>query len=302
MLVDEHTGEPRSQPRQLTNWAGFCMQNMNPTADGKHISFLRFSFQRSVQVADRDRSGTHISNQRRLTASEGNEYPTAWTADGKAIIFHSNRNGPMGIFKQSLNDETPEVLVVGKEEYAPAASVLSPDGSSLIYTLLPTEQGGESAPPSRIMRVSITGGSPRLLMTTLLSGPPRCARSPASLCAIAERTSDGTQLVFTALDPMKGRGRELIRFVVDPGRNYSWDLSPDGARIVIAKQPGKQFDILSLNGHATQSITVKRLDLGGDARIGDSSAGWGRLCLGGQRQRAIHLRPDATEFRAVVVR
>ena len=70
--------------------------------------YLRFSFQRSVQVADLGAGGTRIVNARRLTVSEGNEYPMAWTADSKAVIFHSNRNGSWGIFKQSLDQETPE--------------------------------------------------------------------------------------------------------------------------------------------------------------------------------------------------
>ena len=38
MLVDEHTGEPRSEPRQLTNWAGFCMESTTATADGKRLA------------------------------------------------------------------------------------------------------------------------------------------------------------------------------------------------------------------------------------------------------------------------
>jgi Tol biopolymer transport system component/DNA-binding winged helix-turn-helix (wHTH) protein len=173
ILVDEHTGEPRSQPRQLTNWAGFCVEFPSATADGKRLAYGRFSLQRNVEVADLDSSGTHISNQKRLTTSEGNEYPMAWTADSKAVIFHSNRNGSMGIFKQSLDEETPEAIVTVKEDSAPAASVLSPDGLSLIYNLLPKGQGGTSSEPSRIMRVPVSGGVPQLLMTTPLSGPLR---------------------------------------------------------------------------------------------------------------------------------
>jgi len=151
---------------------------------------------------------------------------------------------------------------VGTEDSAPVASVVSPDGLSLLYTVLPKGQGGESALPSRIMRVPITGGVPQLLMTAPLFGPPRCARSPANLCAIAERNPDRTQLVFTVFDPIKGRGRELTRFGTDPGATYSWDLSSDGTRLAVAKQPGRRVDILFLNGHATQQIVVKYWDIG----------------------------------------
>ncbi len=240
------------------------------TENYKEIAYLKFSSQRSVEVADLDASGIRISNQRRLTTSEGNEYPMAWTADSKAIIFHSNRNGLIEIFKQALDEDTPQAIVVGTENSVPAASVLSPDGLSIIYTLLPQEQGGESALPTEIMRVPITGGLPQMLLTARLSGSPRCARSPATICVIAERTSDGKRIVFTGLDPMKGRGGELAQYVTEPGENYSWDLSPDGTRIAVSKQPGKQFDIVSLSGHALQTIVVKGWDVGIDARVANA--------------------------------
>jgi Tol biopolymer transport system component len=190
-----------------------------------------------------------------------------WTADSNAVIFHSNRNGSIGIFKQFLDREAPEAVVVGGEDSAPMASALTPDGSSIIYTLIPKERSATSVPPSQVMQVPVSGGPSRLLMTTVLSGPPRCARSPANLCVIGERTADGTWLVFTALDAAKGRGSELIRFEIDPGGNYSWDLSPEGTRIAVAKQAGGRFDILFLNGQQNQTIIVKGWDIG----IGDNS-------------------------------
>ena len=273
MLVDEHTGGPRGQPRQLTNWAGFCLHGTAATADGKRLTYIRSSFQRSVEVAGLNASGTRIVNARRITVSEGNEYPMAWTADSKAVIFHSNRNGSWGIFKQLLDQETPETIVMGTDDSAPATSVVSPDGLSLIYTLLPKEPGGESLPPSRVMLAPIAGGVPRQLMTTALAGQPRCARSPATLCAIAERTPDSKQLIFTALDLEKGRGSELTRFIIDPDGNYNWDLSPDGTRIAVANGPGRRIDILSLNGRANVAIMVKGWDIGADDRVSNTAEG-----------------------------
>jgi hypothetical protein len=70
---------------------------------------------------------------------------------------------------------------------------------------------------------------------------------------------------------MKGRGSELVRFVIDPAKNYSWDLLPDGMRIAVAEQGGRRFDILSLNGHAAQEIAVKGWDIGIDARVANGT-------------------------------
>jgi eukaryotic-like serine/threonine-protein kinase len=86
---------------------------------------------------------------------------------------------------------------------------------------------------------------------------PRCARSPATLCAIAERSADRKQLVFTTFDPVKGRGRELATWKSDETADYPWDLSPDGTRIAILKNREGQIHILSLNGRAPRDIAVK---------------------------------------------
>ena len=87
---------------------------------------------------------------------------------------------------------------------------------------------------------------------------PVCARSPASLCAFAERSSDRKQLIFTAFDPLKGRGRELRRFDTDAGDpNYIWDLSPDGTCLAILRGSEGRIHILPLDGRASQEITVK---------------------------------------------
>ena len=95
------------------------------------------------------------------------------------------------------------------------------------------------------------------MLAAHLDGRPRCARSPATLCAMAERSADRTQLVFTAFDSVEGRGRELAKFNTDAAVDYWWDLSPDGTRIAMVKNREGQVHILSLNGRAPQDITVK---------------------------------------------
>jgi Tol biopolymer transport system component len=262
--VDEHTGKPRTAPQRLTTWAGFCMEAMTATADYRQIAFLRASFSENVLVADLAAGGTRITNPGRLTASEGIEYPMAWTADSRSVIFHSNRNGPIGIFKQALDETEPRMIVMGTGAYTPIASTLSPDGMSLIYILAPNDEGGKLSPPKQVMRVPLAGGKPTLLLNTRLLGSPRCVRWPAKLCVIAEPSVDGKELIFSTLDPIKGRGGELMRFAVDGEGIYSWDLSPDGERIAIAKQSSTQFDILFLHGKTARTVIVKGWNIGVD--------------------------------------
>jgi hypothetical protein len=90
------------------------------------------------------------------------------------------------------------------------------------------------------------------------------------LCAIAERNSDGSQITFTAFDPLKGRGREITRVPADPtGGGYVWDLAPDGARIALLQffggqlgqsPAGRKIRVISVGNQSEQEIVVKGWD------------------------------------------
>jgi eukaryotic-like serine/threonine-protein kinase len=205
---------------------------------------------------------------RRLTLTEGRDYPATWTADSKAVIFVSNRNGQSEIFRQSLGDEDTHAIATLSEggDERPSAGLLnrvaprmSPDGSWVLYMVWRRAPGFSA--PVQLMRVPILGGPPQLVLTTALDiiHSMRCARSRASLCAIAERSSDRTQLIFTAFDPVLGRGRELTRFDTNPtpDAEYVWDLSPDGTRIAILKRSEAAISVLSLSGQPLQEVVVK---------------------------------------------
>jgi eukaryotic-like serine/threonine-protein kinase len=256
--IDPASGKPSEEPRRLTNWGGFCMADTSVAADGKRLAFQKWSAQGSVYIADLQANGKRITIPRRLTLSEDSNRPSAWTADSKAVFFQSNFNGHLGIFKQSLNEDTAEPVVTGSEDVAYAR--MSPDGAWLLYMVGPPEAG--SSTPVSLMRVPTTGGPPQTVLTARLEGTPRCARSPATLCAIAEQSQDREQVIFTAFDPVKGRGRELVRFHIGANTDYSWDLSPDGDRIAILRLSEDRLHVLSLSSHMTQEVAVKGWNFG----------------------------------------
>jgi hypothetical protein len=76
---------------------------------------------------------------------------------------------------------------------------------------------------------------------------------------IAEWTPNNKQLVFTAFDPVKGRGGELARFDTSPtpDTDYVWDLSPDGTRIAILRQSEGRIQVRDLGSHSSKDIVVK---------------------------------------------
>jgi serine/threonine protein kinase len=254
--IDPRSGEPVEKPRRITNWSGFCTAATSVTSDSKRLAFLEWRSHTSTYVADLQASGTRITTPTRLTLDDGWNNPLGWTADGKAVLFFSNRNGATAIFKQSPGQDTAEPVITPRDgEDLVGSACLSPEGSWVFYMVGPKER--DPLAPARLMRVPITGGVPQLVLTANIEGGPRCARSPATLCAIAERSADRKQLVFAAFDPGKSRGRKLAELKTDATADYQWDLSPDGARIAILKNLEGRIQILSLNGRTPQEITVK---------------------------------------------
>jgi len=241
--------------RRLTNFAELCVNPMNATADSKRVVATQWRPHSSVFVGDLQAGGTHLTTPTRLTLEESWNHPYAWTADSKAVLFLSNRNGVVELLKQPLGQDTAEPLITLRKNEGLGSAGLSPEGSWILYVVNP--QDGGPGVPDKLMRIPASGGSPELVLTADFEERPRCARSPATLCAIAERNADRKQLVFTAFDPVNGRGRELAKSDTDATIDYHWDLSPDGTRIALLKHREGRVQILSLNGRETQNITAK---------------------------------------------
>jgi serine/threonine protein kinase len=273
--IDTSTGKPKDSARRLTNWAGFCMDSSSPTGDGRRLAFRKWAWQGNVYVADLKTSGTNISPPRRLTSNEGRTYPAAWTPDSESMILESYRDGHWRILSQSLADSTIQPLVSGADgagaenEDVVGGATVSPDGTWLLYLAQQRAKAHYSeaanaadATTRQLKRVPITGGLSESVLTATLYGRPHCARAPATLCVIAERSLDLTQLVFTAIDAWKGRGRELARWHTDASTAaiYGWDLSPDGTQIAVLKYPEARIHLLPLNGQATQEVIVRGWD------------------------------------------
>jgi serine/threonine protein kinase len=253
MPLDERAGGRNDQPKRLTNWSGYCPVDTSVTADGRKLTFLKWVGHYSAYVADLEANGKRIANARRFAPSEGWDDPLDWTGDSKEVIFLSNRYGPFGVFRQSLGGDTAEPLVTGQNDGAEAR--VSPNGKWLLYIVWTMES--ERA-PRQVMRIPVTGGASELVLTARPFSEFRCARSPSAVCVIGERADDRKQFVFTAFDPLQGRGAELARIDIDSeAKKFHWDLSPDGTRISFTKTPQEPIEILSLRSHVTQTIHVK---------------------------------------------
>jgi hypothetical protein len=79
---------------------------------------------------------------------------------------------------------------------------------------------------------------------------------PAQLCAIAERSADQKELIFTALNPVGGRAHELTRVDISGLADVRWDLSPDGTRIALLDARGTRIRIVLIGGPAAEQVTL----------------------------------------------
>lgn len=140
------------------------------------------------------------------------EWPSSWTPDSKTLIFHSDREGRERIYMQALDGGAPE-LVADQKSYYGGGGKVSADGNWILY--LQGHEGDDpqkpSAPP-QLMRLPLHGTSAQVVFSLQhRDAYLQCARRSSNMCVIVERTEDRKQVVITAVDPLKGRGPELIR-------------------------------------------------------------------------------------------
>jgi Tol biopolymer transport system component len=213
----------------------------------------------AIHVVDIDAFAAPTES-RPLASARGVDGAATWTPDG-SLVFMSDNAGRPALFRQRPDVPLPQLVTDFAGIVGDARP--TPDGSAVLFLALP----GLLSNQHRIMRVPAGGGEPVAVAAGhFIDGGVRCAIAPAMLCAIAEAHDDGSHVLFTAFNPMSGRGHELARVEQDDFADLRWELSPDGTRIAIADAKGSKIRIVLIGGPAAESITVD----GGD-RLGDVS-------------------------------
>lgn len=188
------------------------------------------------------------------------------------MLFYSDRNGTLDIFRQVLAARSAVPVVLGPEEAREPR--LSPDGPWTLFLVWPTT--ADKSRQGRLMRVPVSGGPPqtvfsvrgypgsaqispeaRIVLST--SGHPRfrCPALPGAACILSEQ--EGERPVFSAFDPVEGRKRELTAMEIAPSVVSFWDVSPDGRWIAFGSdgEQSRRIRLLSLAGRVVRNISVK---------------------------------------------
>jgi serine/threonine protein kinase/Tol biopolymer transport system component len=252
--INGQAAKPTGKSKRITQWAGSFLPGLSASANGKRLTLQKSTCQPQVYVGELTAGGTRMNPPRRLTNDEANDLPAAWTPDSEAVLFFSNRNGTEGIFKQGISQGAAQPVVMGPQNAR--FPRLSADGAWVLYF----EPPKTTSAPFRVMRVSVNGGVPQLVLESPKALNAGCARAPASLCVLLEASQDEKQLTLTAFDPLKGRGRVLRTIEKDPSAyEFGSGLSPDGLTFAIARSGEAEIHIrlLALAGGPDQEITVK---------------------------------------------
>jgi len=240
--TDVQAGEATGEPARITRVAGFNFRLLNMTSDGRGLVFLLVRNQPDVYVAELDANGTRLKNEQRLTLDEREDRPSGWTLDSRSVLFHSLRGGTWDVYKQDIEQATAEAVAVepGRQDN----TVISPDGSWFLYRS-----------SSDIVRVPAGGGPAEHVLAGVVE-EFHCSFPPSTVCVMGERDSEAAQYVFSSLDPLQGKGPELVR-IEDRPPFINWDLSPDGTQVAVVHNDDDSIRIVML---ATGEERVLRLD------------------------------------------
>jgi WD40 repeat protein len=241
--------------RKLTAWKDFPIRAGCLSTDGKRLIFIRSFRQRDVYVAPLEEGGTRMGTPRRLTLDLGDDYPSDWTRDSKAVILTSTRNGPQTLFRQDIDRQTAEQIV-----QLPGNQVLArvtPDGDSLLFMAMDAAKTPQSL---RLMTASVKGGAAQPVPNARNAGIfYRC--SAGGVCLDAQKDGDGAY-VISELSPTKGIVRAIYQ---DPAIGHP-DISPDGQWIADSAETAEGEAKVVIRSFATGAM-VKEIPVPGTAKL-----------------------------------
>jgi len=256
--VKPHKDQAAGKPERLTQTGDFALYDLTMTADGKRLSFRKGLEWDDVYLAELAPNGASVKAPRRLTLDNRGSQLNNWTRDSQAILFSSNRNGKLQVFKQNLNETVAEAVVGSPGDDYGAG--LSPDGSWMLYVESARTAPGAPPVPHWLMRRPVGGGSPEIVLEYPASVSPEgiwCPLNPGPPCVLGQR--EGNQLVFYSLDPVRGKGERLGKIEVSPDRFHSWNVSPDGSRLVLVDghEYHARIEALTLKDRAWHELSLE---------------------------------------------
>ncbi len=250
--TDPQTGRFLTAPQKVFTLDGDFATCLTASLSGMEMGVVLQSHKSDVFVGDLNLAGSTLQNVIRITHHSANNYPHAWLPDGSAVLMESNMIGRDAIYQQRLARQTPELLA-----QVPGRAVMeevTPDGKWILFV----EFSGAPPKAIAIYRVPLRGGKPEEVLTTGPLGEFHCPLHNGG-CILREHV--GNQLIYFALDPIAGMGKELGRTAWERDLLGDWSVSPDGTTIAAANHdvvhPGVRFITFSSSGPRIRELPIE---------------------------------------------
>ncbi len=243
--LDPDTGRVQGTPTQITAWAGYQMEGISKSLDGKRLAVERTRSNDAIRLLDLSSPFQTVATSHPLGADSWPQWGPVWTPDGSSVIYASDRQQRWGIFRQDLRTNETVALVTGQGNYNDP--VVSPDGKWLLFTKSDSKDS-----PKEIMRMPIEGGSATLVLSGEIN--LQCAVT-ANVCVMVEHGKDGQELFM--FDPIEGRGGHITH-TKELVAGYYWSLSSDGKKIaMLSDSAPDHIEVLDLQNGAKSGIPLK---------------------------------------------
>lgn len=254
IIVDPHTGKASGPPSKISSSIGQNWDWLSATKDGKRITFMNSRMKKDVYVGDLEENDTRLTEPRRLTLDDRNDYSIGWINNCKTVVFCSDRNGTFDIFRQDLDSFFAEPIFTDPND--DDADCMTPDGSSILFWQYDRKDVNGTA---RLMRFPLSGGAPEMVFDARgqvlrfnLWWGVRCAPNG---CIFGQQLND-KELILWSLDPLKGKGQELAKISVEFFQ--SLNLSTDGKLVALVEL--NRLRIYSLADSTMRTIPVHDID------------------------------------------
>jgi Tol biopolymer transport system component len=208
----------------------------------------------------------------RLTFGSNNRFPI-WTADGKQIVFQSDRDGDAAIFRQTADGSgAAERLTTAAVGEAHAPESYSPTNDTLLFSVTKGSDVSLWALSIRDRKAAPYGG-----VRSSDSVSTAAAFSPDGRWVAYTSNQGGTPTIYVQPFPATGATYQLFARGSDDPHHPAW--SPDGKELFYVSRPG---------GFESVSVTAQRTFAFGNPR-----ALPGPFLLGAPSwRRAFDIAPD----------
>lgn len=271
--LDSQTGKIEAETR-ITSGHGFIVE-LSTASGGNVLALRRVDPHDHVYLAEL-RGGRQLASPTRLSKENWGDDAHSWTRDSKAVLLTSDRDGHQHIFRQAIDQQSPNLLVGGEHDLG--LPRLNPQGSDMLYLQFPVQ--AESSRDVEIRQIPLSGGTSRLVLHAPAVWNYQCARLPSTVCIYC--SGSDKDLRFFSFDSKTGIRSELPSNKLKDTSWSNWSLSADGKYLAGFKPVLRQdavIQIISLLDDSERSIPLPGwVGLNGMDWAADDKSFWVSAC------------------------